>query len=176
MTGRLETARLVLRRLASRDAGGYIAFCRSRRARHSLGVKSADEAWRAFGLELGHWELRGYGMFAVTEKGGGDTCLGIVGPWFPAGWPEREIGWLMWPEGEGRGYAEEAARAARDHAFDTLGWDTAVSYIADGNARSIALAERLGAVLDPGAPTLSADALVYRHPRRPATSPEGADA
>ncbi len=175
MIDRLETERLVLRRLAAGDADGYVAFCRSRRARFAGGVRSAAAAWRDFAAELGHWALRGYGMFAVTERGGDDTCLGIVGPWYPEGWPEREVGWLMWAGAEGKGYAAEAARACLAHAFGPLGWDSAVSYIDENNARSIALAEKLGATLDAGAATPSADTLVYRHPRAAWTG-ETADA
>ena len=41
-----------------------------------------------------------------------------------------------------------------------------VSYIDPGNARSIALAERLGARPDPDAPRADPDDLVYRHTAR----------
>ena len=85
--------------------------------------------------------------------------------WFPADWPETEIGWIMFEGGEGKGYAFEAAEAARTHVFETLGWDTAVSYIDPHNARSIALAERLGAVRDDSAERPHPDDLVYRHPK-----------
>lgn len=174
---RLQTERLILRRLAPRDADGYIAFCRSRRARFAGGPRSAAAAWREFAGELGHWDLRGYGMFAVTERGGDDTCLGLVGPWYPADWPEREVGWLIWAGAEGKGYAAEAARACLAHVFGRLGWETAVSYIDEGNTRSIALAERLGASRDDAAPTPSAcaDTLVFRHARAAWTG-EAADA
>ena len=77
----------------------------------------------------------------------------------------------MWdPAAEGKGYAFEAAQAARAHAFDVLGWETAVSYIDPGNARSIELAERLGAVRDPEAAPFHEGDLVFRHsaPGRPA--------
>ena len=136
---------------------------RSQRARFAGGVRSADDAWREFCVDLAHWELRGYGSYAVTLAGD-DTCLGMVGPFFPAGWPEPEIGWALWPAAEGRGIAYEAALASRDEARRSLGWTRPVSYIDERNARSIALAERLGAVLDPGAATTDAETLVYRHP------------
>jgi RimJ/RimL family protein N-acetyltransferase len=38
--------------------------------------------------------------------------------------------------------------AARDYAYDTLGWTSAISLIASDNHRSRALAERLGATRD----------------------------
>src|SRR5690606_24162515 len=96
-----------------------------------------------------------------------DMPIGLVGGLQLDNWPEREIAWFLWQGFEGQGYAAEAARAALDHVFDTLGWDTAVSYIGAGNARSIALAERLGARRDPEAatPDPSRPASVWRHPR-----------
>src|SRR5690606_20549073 len=38
------------------------------------------QSWRAFGHFIGHWVLRGYGMFVLTERGS-DLGLGAVGPW-----------------------------------------------------------------------------------------------
>ncbi|MEY4982233.1 MAG: hypothetical protein RIR62_499, partial [Pseudomonadota bacterium] len=90
----------------------------------------------------------------------------MTGPWFPETWPEREIGWSVWnPAAEGKGFAFEAAGAARDFAYRALGWTTAVSYVAAGNARSRALALRLGAVVDADAPSIGEPpCLVFRHP------------
>lgn len=166
----IETERLRLRRPEPRDAGAMVRFLTSRRAAGIGGPHGAGRAWRSFAAELGHWDIHGFGMFAVTERTGDDAALGLVGPWFPIDWPETEIGWMMFEGAEGRGIAFEAARAAIDHAFGDLGWDTAVSYIAPDNARSIRLAERLGARRDPEAAVPDPDkpCLVYRHPR-PAT-------
>ena len=57
-----------------------------------------------------------------------------------------------------------AAIVARAWAYDTLGLSTLVSYIDPKNAPSRALAERLGARLDPGATPPEKGDLVYRHP------------
>jgi RimJ/RimL family protein N-acetyltransferase len=78
------------------------------------------------------------------------------------------VGWLVLaPEAEGTGLATEAARAAIADAYGRLGWPTVVSYIGPENARSIRLAEKLGAVPDPDAPQPRPEdpVLVYRHPR-----------
>ena len=147
----LETERLVLHAPQLADWEPLAAFLSSARAQYVGGPLSRDRAWRGFGHLVGHWVLRGYGMFFVTPKGA-DTAIGMVGPWFPEGWPEQEIGWSMFaPEAEGQGYAFEAAIAAKAHVFADLGWKTAVSYIDPANARSIALAQRLGATFDPDA-------------------------
>ncbi|WP_145106521.1 GNAT family N-acetyltransferase [Cereibacter sediminicola] len=161
----ITTERLTLRMPAARDWEPVAGFLTSDRVRFIGGTLTRDKAWRAFGHMVGHWVLRGYGMFIFTLRGS-DEALGMAGPWYPEGWPEQEIGWSVFSEaGEGQGYAREAAEAARRHAFQNLGWKTAVSYIHPHNVRSLALAERLGAVRDEGA-SFPGDgpALVFRHP------------
>ena len=54
-------------------------------------------------------------------------------------------------------------KGVRDWAAEALGLDRLVSYIDPHNARSIAVAERLGAVLDPDAAKQDPEDLVYRH-------------
>lgn len=162
----LETGRLVLRRPAPRDWEPFRAFMMSDRAAGIGGPLDLGKAWRAFAAELGHWEILGFGMWVVTIRGD-DTGVGMVGPWFPPDWPETEVGWMIWDESlEGTGIACEAARAAIAHAWHQLEWKTVVSYVAPDNARSRALAERLGARIDPQAPQPRPDkpCLVYRHP------------
>lgn len=168
----LETARLRLRAPKMADWERWLAFTQHDRSRFIRGGEPLElgKAWRAFAHVTGMWALRGYGSFIFCLRGS-DDAVGMTGPWHPADWPERELGWTVWTaEAEGKGYAFEAAARARDFAFGELGWDTAVSYIDPGNARSIALAERLGARLDAEAPVPHPEepTLVYRHPR-----PEG---
>ena len=45
-----------------------------------------------------------------------------------------------------------------------LGWTTAVSYIDRDNARSIALARRIGCTEDPDAVASDPEDFVFRHP------------
>ncbi|MEL6889235.1 MAG: GNAT family N-acetyltransferase, partial [Pseudomonadota bacterium] len=107
------------------------------------------------------------GMFSVTRHGD-DAALGIVGHWYPRGWPEKEVGWVLFdPGSEGQGIAYEAAQACIDHAWTTLEWPTIVSYISHGNDASVALAKRLGATPDADAarPHPDRPCHVYRHPR-----------
>ncbi|MFQ6547270.1 GNAT family N-acetyltransferase [Aestuariibius sp. 2305UL40-4] len=164
----LETERLILRRPDDRDTDAAIAFLTGERSRSVGGPLSLGQAWRAHAKMVGHWTLRGFGLFAVTEKETGRT-LGISGPYYPADWPEKELGWHIWDAAsEGKGIAYEAALAARRWAYGDLGWPTAVSYIDPSNARSIALAERLGARLDTAAERPDDECVVYRHP-----GPEG---
>jgi RimJ/RimL family protein N-acetyltransferase len=162
----LETERLILRAPQRGDYPAWAEFVSSDRARFIGGPLDAGPAWRAMGHLTGHWVHRGFGMFIFSRKSAPGTPIGMAGPWFPEGWPEQEIGWSLWSaNAEGQGFAFEAVSAARNHAFTALNWPTAVSYISPGNRRSIALAERLGAVQDADAATPdNSDDLVYRHP------------
>jgi len=65
---------------------------------------------------------------------------------------------------ERRGLAFEVAVVAKNWAVSTKAVRSLVSYIDPENARSIALAERLGAKVDTSALADDETDLVYRHP------------
>jgi len=146
----LATERLVLRPFRQEDADDYAELCADPEVMRFLGDRRAlgrDEAWRQMAMLAGHWQLRGFGMWAVVERSSG-TFLGRVGLHYPDGWPDREVAWALARRHWGRGFACEAARAALAHAFGTLGWPRAISLIDPANHRSIRLAERLGETLE----------------------------
>lgn len=156
----LQTERLTLRAPRLADFERWAEFFASDRSRHERGPLDRIEGYKTWAADVALWTLRGYGPFGLDDRATGDY-LGEVGIYQPEGYPGPELGWFVVPEAEGKGYAAEAARA---HAFRDLGWTMAVSYIDPANARSIALAERLGAIRDekaahPG----DAPCLVYRH-------------
>ena len=143
----LETERLILRPQRAEDFEAVATFFADEdRSRGFGGPQSRNEAWRWFASVIGHWALRGYGFWMVDTRQG--EHVGMVGLWAPEGWPEPELGWVMFENGEGRGYACEAATAARDYAYADLGFTKLSSNIFPGNTRSQALARRLGAQLE----------------------------
>jgi RimJ/RimL family protein N-acetyltransferase len=160
----LETERLRLREWREADLPAYAEFWADEAtARFVGGACARDDAWRRMAMLIGHWVLRGYGMWAVEEKSSG-RLAGYCGPWNPEGWAEREIGWGLVKTFHGRGYATEAARRARDFAYRELGWPTAVSYIAPENIPSQRVAERLGAMLERTGELRGHPVGIYRHP------------
>jgi RimJ/RimL family protein N-acetyltransferase len=91
----------------------------------------------------GHWELRGFGQWAIFERDGGEL-VGRTGLIRPEGWPGLEVGWLMARDRWGRGYAPEAAGAAVEWGREALGLEHVISLIEDHNAASQRVAEKLG--------------------------------
>ncbi|MHA6324662.1 GNAT family N-acetyltransferase [Roseivivax sp. CAU 1753] len=159
----LTTHRLELRAPEAGDYPDFKATFASYRSRFMGGPLNTYEAWMLYAAEIGHWEIRGYGMWMIHLQGTGET-VGMAGGWKPAKWPEREIAWIIWPDRAGHGYALEATARVRRYFYDTAGWDTAVSYLDPKDLSSVLLAERLGAVRDPAAETVDGSDVCYRHP------------
>lgn len=143
----LETERLILRAPALTDFEQLCAFYASERANFVGGQMAPDQVWRHLAVEIGHWQMLGYGRWSVVERSSGKTA-GLIGLWNPMGWPEPEIGWDLFDGFGGKGYATEAALSARAYAYDVLGWQTVISQVAPGNHASRAVAQRLGASRD----------------------------
>lgn len=143
----LLTARLQLRPPLAQDFEGWARLmAEPESARFIGGVQPRAAAWRGFLTMVGAWQIQGFGMFSVIERASGHW-LGRVGPWQPEGWPGTEVGWGLLSEFQGRGYAQEAAAASIDWAFDQLGWSEVIHTIDPANLPSQRLAERLGSRL-----------------------------
>lgn len=160
----LTTERFVLRRPRQEDFPPLRDDLMSDRAIYVGGPFSEMGAYREFCMDAAGWTLHGYGAFSITDRATG-ALLGQISLNNRPDFPERELGWTVLPEHEGRGIAHEAAACVRDFAFAELKFGSLVSYIDPRNARSIALAERLGATRDREAPAHEQCDLVYRHPR-----------
>ena len=161
----LETDRLILRSPEKRDAEAMIDFLMDAdRAGGFGGYTNRSDAWRWFTLNVGHWHWHGYGYFTIEDKATGHPA-GISGIWNPDGWPEPEVGWVVFDGFEGRSIAYEAAMRARQWAYEELGFSTLTSNIVPGNTRSVRLAERMGAVHERTYenPTMGTE-MLYRHP------------
>jgi RimJ/RimL family protein N-acetyltransferase len=169
---RIETERLILRNIdPDRDFEAWARTMASEDTVRYLDGRVLDRAmaWRHMASIIGHWQIRGYGFFSVEEKASGNW-VGRVGPWYPEGWPEPEVGWTISPDYWGKGFATEAGRAAVEYVFRELGWKRVVHVILDGNERSVAVAEKVGSVFErrqKGLPGVTGqDVLIYAQERR----------
>jgi RimJ/RimL family protein N-acetyltransferase len=125
-------------------------------------------AWRSMAMLLGHWSLRGFGMWAL-ERRSDDAFIGRVGLMRPEGWPDIELGWMLKPEHRHHGYATEAGTAALQFAWKELRVPRTISLVRVGNEASLGVVRRLhGELVEDidflGAPT---HVFAYYPPARP---------
>ena len=159
----LETERLILRMFREDDLDPYAAMCADPDVMRYLGDGKAltrSEAWRQMALILGHWRLRGFGLWAVEERTTG-ALLGRIGFFQPEGWSGFELGWMLRRASWGRGYATEGARRALAHAFTVMNRDHLISLIRPANRASVRVAERLGQSLESRTDLYGQEVLVY---------------
>ncbi|WP_372570481.1 GNAT family N-acetyltransferase [Ruegeria jejuensis] len=159
----LETERLTLRAPKMSDFEAYAAFCGSDRSAGVGGPFTRVQALDRLSALIGQWHLRGYGRWMIADNAS-DEPLGVAGLFYREDWPEPEIAWSVFASAEGRGIATEAALASRTYAYDVLGWETVISCMMSDNARSVAVAKRMGA--RPEAPIqhpLFGEMQVWRH-------------
>src|SRR5271169_588335 len=175
-TDRLESARLVLRRIAPDDLPFFArihALPEVTRYLYPGGQTRSPEqtaAWLQATLES--YEQHTLGCLAVLRKEDGalvgrcgltDLVVETVAPehgirqgWFgraraPAGGAltfECELSYTFDPAVWGQGFATEAAGCVRDYARDVLRLSYAISAILPQNARSRRVAERFGLAAD----------------------------
>ncbi len=100
------------------------------------------------------WHIAGaprhYMIWAVEEKKS-KRVVGMIN-YFRRDLRERrvEVGWLIRPEVQGKGYMTEAGRALLRYLIDTLGVHRVEALIRPENKPSAALAKRLGFRLEGG--------------------------
>ena len=160
---KLETERLLLRKFNEEDFEDYARMCADTEVMRYLGEGkplTRLEAWQQMALIVGHWQLRGYGLWAVEEKSSGEL-VGRIGFYNPEGWPGFELGWTLAREAWGKGYATEGARRALRYAFNDLGREKVISLIHTDNLASIRVAERLGEKLEGRTELFGHEVLIY---------------
>ncbi len=159
----IETQNLRLRGPKLSDFDAICAYFADPRSAFNGGPLDAEGAWRMLTSAAGAWQLRGYGLWFVTPKDD-DTFIGFAGIFHAFDWPEPELGYGISGAHERKGVAFEAVTAARQAAASHFGLTRLPSFIAPTNARSIALATRLGAIREDDITLRGDTARVYRHP------------
>ncbi|SMP27207.1 GNAT family N-acetyltransferase [Shimia sagamensis] len=160
----IETERLRLRAPQLSDLEQMVAFYASDRSAFVGGARDEAATFTSLTSRIGHWVVREHGLWHFEEKETG-TFMGWAGVINAPGWHEPELGWTVMADGEGKGYASEAAIAARTYAANHFGMPHLMSYLAPANSRSVAMAKRLGATFECEHQLHGQFCHVYRHPK-----------
>jgi RimJ/RimL family protein N-acetyltransferase len=148
----LETTRLILRPFRVEDFDAVAAYWGDPAvAQWTRGGQpiSRSQAWLRLIEHPGHWALMGYGFWAVEEKSSG-TMIGEVGfidlkrDYDPAVNDVPEIGWVLSPHAQGKGYATEATKACLPWGREHLGPIRVIAAVNADNRASIRVAEKCG--------------------------------
>ncbi len=159
----LETDRLLLRMFRDSDITTVAEWSADPNVMRYVGDGqpiNRCNAWRAMASWLGHWQLRGYGFWAMEEKAT-QQLVGRCGFFNPPDWPRFEVGWTLHPQHWRKGFATEAANAALKYAFTAMRRDAVSSIIHPDNAASIQVATRIGERLAGEADLFGKRVLIY---------------
>jgi RimJ/RimL family protein N-acetyltransferase len=139
----LHTERLTLREYRREDFDAFAAHLADPVSSAHLGSSDRNAAWRIFCSQAGLWLIHGAGWWAVEEKETG-RLVGNVGAFFREDSTVIELGWNTYRAFGGRGYANEAATAAVNHAFEIRREPKLRALIDSANESSLRVARRLG--------------------------------
>jgi len=143
----IETDRLLLRQFQKNDLDPFAEMVANidvmRQATYDGKPMSKTQAWNWLCMMLGHWHMRGFGIWGVEEKISGDL-IGRIGLQFLDWFDNVEMVWMLKQSAWGQGYATEGVRAAISYGMETLALPRLSAVIRVENKPSIRLAQRLG--------------------------------
>ncbi|MFK7746332.1 MAG: GNAT family N-acetyltransferase [Roseobacter sp.] len=107
-----------------------------------------SQAWAAFLRNAGHWQITGFGQWAIQRHRAPDMSGQVgffyakrdLGPDFDE-FPEA--GWVLTPDAQGQGWGGEAVAAAHDW-FDRVITGRLVCMIDPAHTASVRIAQRMG--------------------------------
>ncbi len=142
----LTTPRLLLREMTPEDLDALASILEDKETMYAYeGAFTREETNTWLGRQFDRYQRDGFGLWAVILRRTGEMIgqcgitLQMIGDeTFP------EIGYLFRRDLWGNGYATEAARACRRHAFEQLGLPEVFSIIRDTNIASMNVAIRNG--------------------------------
>jgi len=100
-----------------------------------------DEAKRTLASIISHWQLRGFGRWAIVDRHTG-AFIGYGGLRSMMGTPE--VVYHLNRENWGQGLATEAAGASVRYGFEEHGFDRILAIAKPENLKSIRVMEKLG--------------------------------
>jgi RimJ/RimL family protein N-acetyltransferase len=153
---RLETERLLLPALTQSDADLLARLSAEPAVVRYIGDGhpwSSQRCADVMSRMVEHWQTHGFGWRIAIERETGEPVGSMLLNYLGEGTVglaqgEFEIGWWLFPNVWGRGFASEGIRAICEEAFTRVGAPSVVARILPANGASVRVAERLGMSLD----------------------------
>jgi RimJ/RimL family protein N-acetyltransferase len=147
----IETRRLILRPHRPADHDAYTALWAAPETVRFIGGRplSRSECWIRILRQIGHWQVQGFGFWALEDKATGalageagfhDLRRDIV----PAFDGVPEAGWALSPAFHGRGLGSEVVEAIHAWGDRHLGAERSVCIIEPENHASLHIARSVG--------------------------------
>lgn len=150
-TDSLTTDRLALRRFTTGDLDLLVRLHTDIRVmRHAGGVQTREQSQELLTTRfLAYYEQHpGLGVWATLERSTGD-CVGLHLLNHVRGESFIQVGYLLYPEYWGRGYATEMAVRVLRYGFETLGLPQIVAITALENTASQRVLRKAGLLRQP---------------------------
>ncbi len=144
-----ETDRLILRPLNEADADAVFAMRSDTEIMRFIRAPQMKrrEAANWINLVSSRWEKEKIGFCAVIEKSS-EKFIGWCGLWHLAETNETEVGYALFKECWGKGYAAEASEAFLRYGFEDLKLEKIVAVAQPNNQNSRRVMEKLGMRFD----------------------------
>lgn len=146
----INTSRLTLRAMRAEDFRRFAEIWATPEVvKHISGEpRTKAHSWDVFLRNAGHWQISGFGQWAVQPHGQ-TQMAGQAGFFFGSRGlgedfdPFPEAGWVLAPEAQGQGLGMDAVQAAHDW-FDRVIAGRTVCIITPQNEASLRIAKALG--------------------------------
>lgn len=155
---------LRLRDWRAEDFNQYAEFyARDPLSNYSGGPMDRAVAWRHLASVIGHWTLRGYGVWAVEDLESGLLC-GCGGAWRPQDWPQVEFAFWFTTDAFASGLAEQGAALTFKALTKTHSTAELVSFVHTDHEAAQRIIESLGGQRESGIRQLGGDPhFIYRY-------------
>ena len=143
----IVTARLRLRGWRERDVERMAAIYADPEVVRFLRPMGPEETRQQLRRFVDHWDLRGFGLWAVEERESG-RLIGRIGLMYHDDWTasphDSEVGWTLDRSTWGQGLATEGGAAVLQFGFETRGMERIISIAHRENVASQRVMEKLG--------------------------------
>lgn len=143
----IETPRLILKSISESDWGLFNQLHQSKEVIKYVSDPFSDsDIKERFNSRLVEWKKTSKHWLTLTiiEKATGNK-IGVTGfypEWEPC--QQAELGFLLSPEFQGKGYGKESTLAVLDYAFNECHFHKVVATVTEGNSPSFNLLKGLG--------------------------------